>query len=143
MGIKGGVAQSSAATKPAALKAVMKRGKLPAFNFDSRSIFNKRLSAHPAGRSTTVPIKPVATGAAAHKENHAPNRAPTAAVTASKTTGDSSGAATAPAASVAAAPKQRAQQTVTEFVVAPSRQAGKRKSSGEAFLPAGLPFFVT
>ena len=153
IGIKGGVAQSSAATKPAALKAVMKRGKLPAFNFDSRSIFNKRLSAHPAGRSTTVPIKPVATGAAAHKENHAPNRAPTAAVTASKkpeakpwaskTTGDSSGAATAPAASVAAAPKQRAQQTVTEFVVAPSRQAGKRKSSGEAFLPAGLPFFVT
>ena len=153
MGIKGGVAQSSAATKPAALKAVMKRGKLPAFNFDSRSIFNKRQAAHPVGRSTTVPIKPAA-AAAAHKENHAPNnRAPTAAVMvskkpeakpwASKTTGDGSGATTAPAASVAGAPKPRAQQTVTEFVVAPPRQAGRRKSSGEAFLPAGLPCFVT
>jgi len=176
LGIKSGGGVTKAA--PEKLKKVMKKGKLPEFSFDSRSIFINRKAAASKPQpgalpqkkdrpATAPPSSSLASAAPAtnkDKENRSANTS-SLSLAHAKAAGASAkpGAATnkGPGAPPAAMRRQsvrgvvaggagaaaggevpkRAQ--VTEFAVAQAPSGRKRNSSAEAYLPAGLPCFVT
>ncbi len=173
LGIKSGGGVTKAA--PDKLKKVMKKGKLPEFSFDPRSIFISRKAAASKPQAsalaqkkdrpaTAPPSSSLASAApATNKENRSANTSLSLAHAKAAGASAKPGAATnkGPGAVTAAMRRQsvrgvaaggagtaaggevpkRAQ--VTEFAVAQAPSGRKRNSSAEAYLPAGLPCFVT